>query len=53
MASTRTTERSHDWLGEQSATTLARSRIYGEGLVIVTARPTPVPALRRNRQSTS
>jgi integrase len=34
-ASIRTTEQSYGWLTEQSATTLARARIYGEGLRLV------------------
>jgi hypothetical protein len=34
-ASIRTTEESYGWLAEQSATTLARARIYGEGLRVV------------------
>ena len=34
-ASIRTTEQSYGWLTEQSAATLARARIYGEGLRVV------------------
>jgi integrase len=34
-ASIRTTEASYGWLTEQSAATLARARIYGEGLRLV------------------
>jgi integrase len=34
-ASIKTTERYYGWLTEQSATTLARSRIYGEGLRVI------------------
>jgi len=34
-ASIRTTEASYGWLTEQSATTLARARIYGERLRLV------------------
>lgn len=34
-SSIRTTEGSYGWLTEQSATTMARSRIYGEGLRVI------------------
>lgn len=34
-ASIKTTEASYSWLTEQSAATLARARIYGEGLRVL------------------
>jgi site-specific recombinase XerD len=43
-SSIRTTEFYYGWLTEQSATTLARSRIYGEGLRVVKPKPEPLQA---------
>lgn len=47
-ASIRTTEKYYGWMTGQSATTLARSRIYGEGLTLVKPkRPAAAPEARR------
>jgi integrase len=46
-ASIKTTERYYGWLTAQSATTLARSRIYGEGLHVVRPKGARKPARKR------